>query len=261
MEKIYELLGNEAGFYTHLEYLQGIHRGKEKELPPDRKAINFGKLGEELHSKATEHVESVARSLVGNVCKELESVFSIEGLKTRVFELVVRDPSKLFLPGFIPYLVKALEDKAFEVQVRDYDKRLEGVGGQIGNWMKKEPEDFSPEKINVSKRFPVSRCVWDGLRWCDKDLSEALGGKLIPFAPKEKYIEALKKFHKEIYTPLVAKEERAKELEKKVVKGPEASPQMNPYTIPLEERLAFGLEPMTEEEPRRASRIYRGGKI
>lgn len=212
MDKNYFLLSQEAIVYTELRRLKAERKkieGDPKPLPVDLSA-----WAKEMETSLKNQMETSVRSTVHNAKVQIESMFSADGLKTKVIEVFHKNLSNEIegplLLQYLPFLQKAMEETLFAREMETYNRRFEGVDGWLQSLAAKIPKPFSPELINVDKRFPISRCRELQGRYCDVWLTDGLKSKPIFFNAVD-YIDKLILFYETTYKSMIEAEEKAKE--------------------------------------------------
>jgi hypothetical protein len=223
MEKIYLTLAVEA--VAHIELKRLKEARKKMENDPKPLPVDLSGWAKEMETSLKNQMETTARSIVQKAKTEIESMFSVDGLKAGVLKVFHQNLSNEvegpLLLQYLPLLQKEMEAALLSREMERFNSRFAAVDGEIRNWQGKIPKPFSPELINTDGRFPISRCRELQGRYYDVWLSDALKSKPI-FWDAVDYIDKLTIFWETIFKPIDEAEKRAKEP--KIEPSPQAPP-------------------------------------
>jgi hypothetical protein len=213
MEKQTLNLASEAVGHIEIRRFKA-ERKKLEAIPPPKKKDESGWVGAE-EKKIYEEMASIARSVELKGFKDVESMYSPELHDQHsdiAFSKNVQNELLPFLKlQYLSYRKTAKEEIRYQREMDAYNRRFENIDGSIRSWEAKIPKPFSPELINIDKRFSISRCRELQGRYYDVWLSDGLKEKPI-FFDSPNYIEKLIQFYNEVYLPLHEKEQKGEDV-------------------------------------------------
>jgi hypothetical protein len=278
MDKSWTIMSQEATPYCELEKYELQRRAKEGIPEPAKKKDIFAEQIKKEEDWINSELERLAQTEVRAGLRDSGRVISDENEegKAAIFEHVKRH----FQSGLskitslevellsLKRLGKYLDEEVNRDATQTWSNRFRGVDELIKQVKARIPELFNSGKINVDPRFPIERCSQVDGRWCDMWLSSALKSKPIPFE-NSKYVDDLKKFHRDFFLPQLKKEQDAKKIEETPAPPVEsAPPPVDPGISPalMHEFYTMGNEERTQPDPgltlrgRIQSKIMGGGR-
>ena len=225
MDKNFLILASEA--VAHLELKRLREARKKIERDPKPLPVDLSGWATEMQTSLKAQMETSARSIVHKAKTEIESIFSVDALKTgvlKVFHMNLNNEIEgPLLLQYLPLLQKEMEAILYAREMQGFNSRFESVDGHIRQWQGKIPKPFDKSLINVDPRFPIDRVGFLQERVYDRWLTDALKSKPIFFDSPD-YVEKLTVFFETIYKPMDQSEKNAKEPIKVEELKPEPPP-------------------------------------
>lgn len=204
-------MAQEAIAHIELKRLKAARKKMEADPRPERIDLSGWVAG--VQASLKNQMETTARSIIHKAKVEIESTFSIDGLKAGVlkfFHMNLQNEIEPFLLlQYLPLLQKEMEAVLYAREMQGFNSRFEGIDGSIRSWEAKIPKPFDKSLINVDKRFPIDRVGFLQERAYDRWLTDALKSKPIFFDSPD-YVEKLTVFYETIYRPMDEAEKRPK---------------------------------------------------
>ena len=250
MDKIIELIGNEAGPHVTLRDVRARRKELEK-IPPPVKVNKFDGWAKEKEKELHARMKTIATTQVQAAQHDIGDLFNPDLLLEYTQKNFEKAQTQAMWPfiqlQYLSMVTEALEATAYAKEREVYDNRFREIDREILRAEQVLPKAFDSSLINRDKRYPVERCGQDkDGRWFDRWLTDGLKSKQpIFFDDKEKYIDALCRYYKEVYWA-TAERERAEEQVKV------------PLPPPVEEIPPMGISPAVLEKEGASSLTLRG---